>query len=133
MTYRGETIQAEVLAVLDRQTCPMSAYAILDEMRKSSPGMAPPTIYRALAALRKRGYVQRVESMNAFIAYRGGRRRHGAVLSICDDCGLVEQNDAPELIRDIGAITGQSGFAAARYVVEVHGLCASCGAGGVSA
>ena len=114
MTQRGEMVQAEVLAVLDRRGCPMSAYGILRQMRETNPNMAPPTIYRALAALRERGYVHRVESLNAFIASRGGPTPQASILSICDDCGSVEESDAPDVLRALSSITGRSGFVAAR-------------------
>ena len=127
MTHRGETTQAEVLAVLCRRKCPISAYGILRELRGTSPTIAPPTVYRALSALRARGHVHRIESLNAFIASRGFRHPHASILSICGDCGTVEESDAPELLDKISSIAGRSGFASLRHVVEVHGTCASCG------
>ena len=127
MSRRGEKVQAEVLAVLHRRRGPLSAYDILGELRVAHPKIAPPTVYRALAALRERGRVHRLESLNAFIACQGGRHRHASILSICDDCGIVEESVAPDLLKALSSIIGKSGFAPLRHVIEVHGLCASCG------
>jgi len=122
-------MQADVLAVLRRRRGPLSAYDVLGELRDANPRIAPPTIYRALAALTERGRVHRLESMNAFIACQCDRHLHASILSICDDCGTVEESVAPDLLDAISSIAGKSGFRPARHVIEIHGLCASCGAG----
>jgi len=129
MSKRGEKVQSDVLAVLRRRGGPLSAYEVLGEMRDSNPKLAPPTIYRALAALMERGRVHRLESMNAFIACQCDRHAQASILSICDDCGTVEESVAPGLIEELSSVAGQSGFQPARHVIEIHGLCASCGAG----
>lgn len=127
MKKRGEIMQAEVLAILRRRGTPMSAYEVLGQLRDSNPQLAPPTIYRALAALTERGGVHRLESLNAFIACKSHSHKDASILSICDDCGEVEEFVAPDLLRELSSIAGQSGFAPTRHVIEVHGQCASCG------
>lgn len=126
MRKRSETIQAEVLTVLSRSRSPLSAYAILDALRASYPKIAPPTIYRALSALIERGCAHRLESLNAFIACRCEGHKHESILSICDDCGAVEESIAPDLLNALSSIAGKSGFTPTRHVIEVHGLCAAC-------
>ena len=129
MPKRGEQVQSEVLAVLRRRRGPLSAYAVLGELREANPKIAPPTIYRALAALTERGRVHRIESLNAYIASRCDRHQHPSVLSICDDCGAVDECVATDLLQVLSSIVGKSGFAPMRHVIEVHGVCSSCGAG----
>ena len=119
-------MQAQVLGVLRRHLGPMSAYDVLDRLRESNPRLAPPTIYRALAALIERGRVHRLESLNAFMACRCDHHHNAAVLSICDGCGAVRESIAPDLVADLSAVAGQSGFAPKRHVIEVHGTCADC-------
>jgi len=133
MSKRGEKMQADVLAVLRRRGGPLSAYDVLGEMRESHPKIAPPTIYRTLAALIERGRVHRLESMNAFIACQCERHPNASILSICDDCGTVEESVAPDMLDALSSIAGKSGFQPARHVIEIHGLCASCSAGQVPA
>ena len=127
MKKRGEIMQAEVLAILRRRGTPMSAYEVLGQLRDSNPQLAPPTIYRALAALTERGGVHRLESLNAFIACKSDSHKDASILSICDDCGEVEEFVSPDLLKALSSIAGQSGFAPTRHVIEVHGQCASCG------
>ena len=128
MSTRGEKMQAEVLAVLRRHHGPLSAYAVLGALRPAHPKIAPTTIYRALAALMERGRIHRLESLNAYIACQCDRHQHAAILSICDDCGSVEESVAPELLKELSSMIGKSGFSPTRHVIEVHGQCASCGA-----
>ena len=122
-------MQAEVLAILRRRRGPVSAYDVMGELREANPKIAPTTIYRALSALTECGRVHRLESLNAFMACQGDRHQHAFILSICDDCGAVEEAVAPALLKEISRIAGKSGFAPRRHVIEVHGLCGSCGAG----
>ena len=126
MSKRGEKMQTEVLAVLRRRRGSLTAYDMLAEMRETRPKIAPPTIYRALAALTERGRVHRLESLNAYIACQCEHHPHAAVLSICDDCGIVEESVAPDLLEELSSIAGRSGFAPTRHVIEVRGRCASC-------
>ena len=122
-------MQADVLAVLRRRDTPLSAYNILDELRVTNPKIAPPTIYQALAALTERGHVHRLESLKAYIACQCGSHQNALILSICDDCGTVEESFATDLLKMLASIVGKSGFAPMRHVIEVHGICGSCSAG----
>lgn len=133
MREQGRKMQAEVLAVLRRNGGPLSAYDVLGELREANPKIAPPTIYRALAALTERGSVHRLESLNAFIACKCDQHANASILSICDDCGSVEESIAPDLLEKVSSIAGKSGFQPVRHVIEIHGVCASCGTGLVPA
>ena len=133
MSKQGEKTQVEVLAVLRQHRGPLSAYEVLGQLNQNHPKLAPATIYRSLAALTKRGRVHRLESLNAFIACQCDSHQHASILSICDDCGTVEESVAPDLLKTLSSIAGQSGFAPTRHVIELHGLCASCGTGDIPA
>ena len=126
MNRSGKRTQAEALAVLQSHRTPMSAYEMLGYLREENPRMAPPTIYRALAALTHSGSVHRLESLNAFIACQRNRHRQASILSICGECGGVEENVSAELLKTLSGIAEKSGFAPARHVIEIHGQCASC-------
>ena len=129
MGKRGEQTQADVLAVLRQHDRPLSAYDVLGELRQSNPKMAPPTVYRALAALIDRGQVHRLESLSAFVACKCVGDHKASIMSICDDCGTVEECIAPDVLTQVSSAAGQSGFAPTRHVIEVHGVCVSCSGG----
>lgn len=129
MGKRGEVMQAEILAILRRSYNALTAYEILKEVREGQPKIAPTTIYRALAVLMGHGRVHRLESLNAYMACRCDAHAQAAILSICNDCGTVEETIAPDLLMRLARVTGQSGFETQRHVIEIHGVCAACGAG----
>lgn len=121
--------QTKVLTVLDSTNEPMSAYDVLGELRQFNPKIAPPTVYRSLAALTERGQIHRIESLNAYIACRCNHHQQSPVFSVCDDCGSVEECLAPQVLSALSDVTQQSGFTATRNVIELHGRCTTCVAG----
>ena len=68
MGKRGKQMQREILTILRDSKSPYSAYTLLERLQETYPKIAPPTVYRALAALGERGQIHRLESLNAFVA-----------------------------------------------------------------
>jgi len=126
---RGEILRSEVLNIMRRRSEPVSAYELLAELQKTNSKTAPTAVYRALSALAERGSVHRLESMNAYVACQCDAHQQPSILSICDDCGVVEEKVEPDLLSTLSSIVGKTGFVAQRHVVEVHGTCASCVSG----
>ena len=87
--------------------------------------MAPPTIYRALDALVAGGLVDKVASMNAYVACRHTGDAYAASFLICDCCGGVNEIHTPVGML-LSSIEGQSGFKASHVAIEAHGLCGGC-------
>jgi Fur family zinc uptake transcriptional regulator len=104
----------------------MTAYAILDEMKADEPDLAAPTVYRALAALTDQGRAHKLESMKAFVPCRCDHDAAVPVLSICSDCGTVEEHDGTSLLSEMTALSAQTDFVAKRHIVEIHGYCKGC-------
>lgn len=118
--------QSEVLVVLHEHDKPMTAYAILDQMKLDEPDLAAPTVYRALAALTDQGRAHKLESIKAFVPCRCKHDAAVPVLAICEDCGTVEEHDGTGLLPGLSAISAQSSFNATRHIVEIHGRCEDC-------
>ena len=127
MPRRGENWKAAILAILRQNPEPRSAYDILGELQQTHPKVAPPTVYRALSYLKDHGQIHRLESLNAYIACQCAGHEQTAILSICDDCGCVEEKFAPDLLNQLSSLIKESGFAPQRHVIEVHGTCGACG------
>ena len=127
MGKRGEEMQTAVLAILRDSKSPHSAYTLLDRLQETYPKIAPPTVYRALATLVERGQIHRLESLNAYVACQSEAHHQASVLSICEDCGIVEETFEPDIVSRLSAALRKSGFSAQRHIIEVNGICASCG------
>lgn len=126
MRKQAATRQSDVLKVLKTQVRPMTAYAILDQMKLNEPGLAAPTIYRTLAALTEQGLAHKLESIKAFVPCRCNHETSVPVLAVCQDCGTVEEHDGAPILSKLQAFTEQSAFQVTRYIVEIQGRCQTC-------
>ncbi len=126
MRKQAAVRQSDVLGVLNGHAKPMTAYAILDQMKLDEPDLAAPTIYRALAALTDQGRAHKLESIKAFVPCRCNHDAAVPVLAICGDCGTVEEHDGTQLLPELSSISAQSSFHATRHIVEIHGRCDGC-------
>ena len=128
MRKQAAVRQSDVLGVLNGHDKPMTAYAILDEMKRGEPDLAAPTVYRALAALTDQGRAHKLESIKAFVPCRCRHDAAVPVLEICESCGTVEEHDGTRLLAEISVISARSAFRATRHIVEIHGRCKGCAA-----
>ncbi len=104
----------------------MSAYAILDRVRKSGISH-PPTVYRALIDLMKKGMVHRLESRSAFVACGHGACDGKFAFAICRACDRVleiplTKKEEARLLR-----LAPDEISAERVTLEIAGLCEACG------
>jgi len=117
--------QSEVLACLRQAGEPMSAYAILDRVRDA--GIAyPPTVYRALNDLMRKGMVHRLQSRSAFVACDHGACDGKAAFAICRGCDKVIEIALSD--RDQAALLGLAPdeISPEQVTVEIAGLCMDC-------
>jgi Fur family zinc uptake transcriptional regulator len=104
----------------------IGAYEVLDRLATRGERLAPISVYRAIDALLSAGIVHRFESRNAFFVCHAGHQMRQLVLA-CEACGRVAEADADAVFAAIDSCTDRAGFAPKGAVVEVRGLCASCG------
>jgi len=119
----------KVFDLLSSSKTPMSAYEILDKLRKKGV-RSPPTVYRALEKLQALGLVHRVESLGAFVVCRCDHGGHGqkevSPFAICTSCGIVQEIDDPAFTRMLKKL-GDGFLAQVQHkVFEVSGLCRAC-------
>jgi Fur family zinc uptake transcriptional regulator len=117
--------QSEILSCLRKAKEPMSAYAILDRVRTAGISH-PPTVYRALNDLMRKGMVHRLESRSAFIACGHGGCDGKFAFAICRQCGKVVE--IPLSDHDQTALLGlvPDEIAPERVTLEIAGLCEAC-------
>lgn len=119
--------QSLVLEALAHDTGPVSAYALLDQLR--GDGMrAPQQVYRALDKLMEYGLVHRVETLNSFVACAHPHdHRHGLVVfAICDQCGQVNEFPDAAIERRLKGWSREHDFRMKTAAVEMHGTCGRC-------
>ena len=120
--------QALVMKTLSKTAGPLSAYTILDKLRKQGL-RAPLQVYRALDKLLDYGMVHRLESMNAFVACRHpeGKTQSMVAFTICGACGDVAEISDNSFDRRLQDLATTMGFTLTKSTVELLGLCRACG------
>jgi Fur family zinc uptake transcriptional regulator len=117
--------QSEILSCLRKAGEPMSAYAILDRVRKSGISH-PPTVYRALNDLMQKGMVHRLQSRSAFVACGHGACDGKFAFAICRRCDRVVEipltdDDQTQLLS-----LAPDEISPEQVTLEIAGLCEAC-------
>ncbi len=151
-TARGARLtdlRRQVLGLILDADGPTGAYDLLDRLRGTRRGAAPPTVYRALDFLLEQGLIHRVERLSAFVgcvahgaeqhdagqheaeqheAGQHGAEQHGhaAQFLICRRCGQVTELDDHDLAHALSDAAARNGFTVGNATIEAEGLCALC-------
>lgn len=124
-------LRRQVLGLILESAAPTGAYDLLERLKLTHHGAAPPTVYRALDFLREQGFVHRVERLAAFVgcvAQGAEHADHTAQFLICRECGRVIELDDPHLADALAEAAKRLGFAVSSATIEAEGLCADCAA-----
>ncbi|MGH7027566.1 Fur family transcriptional regulator [Brevundimonas sp.] len=127
----GERMTAprrRVLELLLAAGEPVKAYDLIARFGADGRAAKPPTVYRALEFLERRGVVHRIASISAYVACTaaaGDAPAHAAAFLICDCCGATEEvavagGDA------FAEAASAAGYAIERTTIEGHGRCPAC-------
>jgi len=120
-------LRRRVLDIFSDTAAPLGAYAILEELsRREGKHVAPPTVYRTLDFLIERGFVHKIESLNAYAPCEHVGHAHHGMLLICETCGRSEEVEDDDVMRAMAAKAAGSGFRLTRVIVEAKGLCRRC-------
>ena len=136
-------LRRQVLRLVLEAEQPLGAYALLDRLKASRAGAAPPTVYRALDFLMEQGLIHKVERLGAFIGCAevedhpadcdcGAAHDHPHQFLICSRCGTTTELSNPGVSLALSRAAAAAGFALHRATVEAEGLCAGCQAVGAA-
>jgi Fur family zinc uptake transcriptional regulator len=128
---RLTAIRANALQLIADAGRPIKAYDLLDRMRQTHDGAAPPTVYRALDFLLEHGFIHKLASINAFVAcHHPGSAAHAVPFLICDRCHSAVELEDEKVAGLLDARARALGFVPRAQTVEMHGVCADCVAAG---
>lgn len=120
-------LRRQVLDLVAEARKPVKAYDLLESLRGSHAGAAPPTVYRALDFLLENGFIHKLESINSFVFCQHPAEAHQVPFLICDVCeGATEVCDDGAIAHMIERQADGFGFRAKGQVLEVHGVCRNC-------
>ncbi len=97
-------VRRQVLGLILDREAPTGAYDLLDQLRATRHGAAPPTVYRALEFLLEQGLIHKLERLSAFVGCIADEdHNHAAQFFICRTCGRVTELEDHELAHALGA------------------------------
>jgi Fur family zinc uptake transcriptional regulator len=119
-------VRAKILQLIYEAIVPISAYELLDCLRRIQPNAQPPTVYRALSFLQNHHLIHRLEKDNRFVACEFPAQAHQGFLFICTQChGVTEMDD--QLLREVIEKSAEKRcFAIVECSVEIRGCCQHC-------
>ncbi len=125
-------LRRQVLGLILEQEAPTGAYDLLDRLRSTRQGAAPPTVYRALDFLLEHGLIHRLERLSAFVGCVApedaahDHAAHAAQFLICRQCGRVVEIDDHDLAHALADAARRAGFSVSKATIEAEGLCGAC-------
>ena len=128
LTAEGERMTPPRMRVLELLLAagePVKAYVLIARFGGDGQPAKPPTVYRALEFLERKGLAHRIASISAYVACTSGSVDHAAAFLICDCCGATTEVSAP-VAGDLGRAAEAAGYAIARTTIEAHGRCPAC-------
>ena len=142
--HRGATfteLRRHVLGMILDAASPTGAYELLDRLRQTRRGAAPPTIYRTLDFLLEQGLIHRVERLSAFVGCVAGctvdpdgeSHTHAAQFLICRNCGRVVEMQDHDVSSVLARAAKREGFSISGATIEAEGFCGSCRTGPAAA
>ncbi len=121
-------LRRQVLGLILDAGSPTGAYELLDRLRATRHGAAPPTVYRALDFLQEQGLVHKLERLSAFVGCVAHEEEHAAQFLICRNCGKVTEIEDPRLAHALEDAARRLGFTVGKATIEAEGQCAACAA-----
>ncbi|HEV2303536.1 MAG TPA: Fur family transcriptional regulator [Stellaceae bacterium] len=119
-------LRHRVLGLILEADGPVTAYQLLDRLKETRRGAAPPTIYRALDFLISQRLIHKLERLNAFVPCIETGHEHAAQFLICRQCGTVTEIDDHAAANALEHAAEREGFHPRRAIVEIEGTCALC-------
>lgn len=119
----------DVLLILRKENRPMKAYDIIKELSSDRHDVKPPTVYRALEYLVKKGLVHHIRQLQMYAACcldgNFGLTPHHFL--VCDSCGKIQETTLSMKINDsICEELADRSFTVRNTSLVFQGHCASC-------
>lgn len=128
LTGEGERMTAARMRVLELLLAagePVKAYDLIARFGEDGQPAKPPTVYRALEFLERKGLAHRIASISAYVACSSGAVDHSAAFLICDCCGATEEIPAA-IAEGLNRAATDVGYVIERTTIEAHGRCPAC-------
>lgn len=117
--------EALVWEALTEAGGPLKAYEILDRL-KDKGVRAPMTVYRALEGLEQKGFIHKLEGINAFVPCKHEGPHEVQVFLVCESCASAKEVELDVIEANLRPLLRRSSFQMKTARLEARGLCANC-------
>ncbi len=104
---------------------PLKAYEILDRL-KGRGVRAPMTVYRALEGLEQKGFIHKLEGINAFVPCKQEGPHEVQVFLVCESCASAKEVELDTLESNLRPLLRRTAFKMKTARLEARGLCQEC-------
>jgi Fur family transcriptional regulator, zinc uptake regulator len=119
-------LRTAILTILYNEKKNLSAYAILDILKKNYPKAKPMTVYRILNFLEEQRVIHRISSANTYFLCNFPINEHYVKLLLCDKCDRVEEIATEKIDSHLNAILKENNFKESIEPIEIRGICPAC-------
>jgi len=126
---KGLKATSQRLAVLTAVTHAEGCFTprgLYESLKNTQAAIGLTTVYRALEALERAGFICRIESVGDERLYARRSRMHHHHL-VCDGCARIVEFGDCTLSKLAGQLERETGFVIHGHSLEFHGLCHVCG------
>ena len=114
-----------VWEVLKQSATPLKAYEILDRLKEKGV-RAPMTVYRALEGLETKGFIHKLEGLNAFVLCNHDGPHIVQTFLVCESCTSVTELEMSSVEADIMPAVAAQAFSMDTARLEIKGRCRLC-------
>lgn len=120
-------IRKLVLSLLYKAVTGVKAYDLLEQVKKTIPNAAPPTVYRALDFLIEKGLAHKVARLNLFVAC-SQETAHvlPSLFLICPSCNKVSEVQEAAMLKSLAHCVADAGHVFENPEVEISAVCLAC-------
>ncbi len=104
---------------------PLKAYEILDRL-KGKGVRAPMTVYRALEGLEQKGFIHKLEGINAFFPCQHEGPHEVQVFLVCESCASAKEVELDAIEANLRPLLRRASFKMTTARLEARGLCQNC-------
>lgn len=125
--HRRSNARDEVVGVLARQDCVLSAREITDQLRSEGSDIGVATVYRALELLEELKLIQRIDVGQGTARFEAalpdGDHHHHLV---CDNCEQLVPFEDKDLEQAIDKLAGRLDLKVTGHDIVLRGECTDC-------
>lgn len=123
------SLRSDILKIIFSSAVPLTAYAILDALRKERHSAEPPTVYRVMDYFVEKKIIHKIDSDNTYVICANieddFEQSHG-VLFICSNCNASLEVHDKKFIRMLESLAEHHFFHTDCAVIQVKGKCNAC-------